>query len=792
MINITRPLTPKSIGKSISQHPYKSIQTKSNQQNNNNNTTTTTSGKSFVQEKYPSQLYESEIKIHNQSLAEYDLDIYDIMVDLIETNKPNLTLYKQQPYLTFTIRLKLIDFLLKMSIRLKILPFVFFKAVKIFDRYCSKRIVLLDQSQLIITTCLWIASKIMGGNNHFVNINNLDKIGHENFRTISDLGYGCGGKYLGPTERFRLPKLHELVKLCGAKCKYDQGMFKQMEVHVLNTLDWSLNDPSIEEFIIDSHEFNITNINSHEYENNNITTTTTTTTTNTIESDNNDGNEFFKIKEFLSYAALYSHDLIDTNIIELGQVIMDLINETFQLQPCDNHYQTILNCDSQYPIRFDMNRYKYIKKAMIKSVLNASDFMMKIFNSKGPQYIYEQFNLQYKLNYHTNSIIGFNNNNNYSTTSSATATSTPTSTSTSTSTSPATDNINTTPTNSNSNSNSSSNSSSGSGSGVTTTPISSYIGYSSSRSSSVSSTSSAASSNANTPNSSSCSTTSTTPLGMTPHKRQKNYSNSSSTSSSSSSSSSGLNNGNSTISPVDSTTNSHMKNLSQSLQNYQYQYHNKPSLSVSIPPPQMHSHNHHHHHHSTVYQMVTPPNLANKNSNKQSATTNNNNNNNNTTTTTNGNNQLPAPHQLSYNNYFNSPNMQPPPPPMKYTPGRKQQQQQQQLYQSDNSSINSKLNSNNISSSAASIASSISTNNYDNDNDLFSSSRRFMNYSNYSSSTISGSVMSGIIGNGNNNINNNNNNGGNNNTENGVGVGTPISENDSPIYTKTRLCNMIH
>ena len=786
MINITKPLTPKSISqqKQQQQHPYKNIST-----TKSNNNPQASGSKSFVQEKYPSQLYESEIKIHNQSLAEYDLDIYDIMVNLIETNKPNLSLYKQQPYLTFTIRLKLIDFLLKMSIRLKILPFVFFKAVKIFDRYCSKRIVLLDQSQLIITTCLWIASKVMGGNNHFVNINNLDKIGQENFRTINDLGYGCGGKYLGPTERFRLPKLHELVKLCGAKCKYDQGMFKQMEVHVLNTLEWSLNDPSIEEFIIDSHEFNVININNNNEYEQTITTNDESANAN-ANANANDGNEFFKIKEFLSYAALYSHDLIDTNIIELGQVIMDLINETFQLQPFDKHYQTILNCDSDHPIRFDMQRYKHIKKAVIKSVLNASDFMMKVFHSKGPQFIYQQFNLQYKLNYTTNSIIGGFGNSGYSPTTITTATTT-------------SDNISTTPT-----------SSTGS-----TTPVSSYIGYANSRSSSVSSTSSvASSSNANTP-SSSCSTTSTTPLGMTPHKRQKNYSNYSNYSNSSTSL--GLtnnNNNNTTISPVDSTTiNSHTKNSSQL--NYQYHnggsnnnnhhHHHKPSLSVSIPPPQMHSH----HHSSTVYQMVTPPNLANKNSNKSNSANNNNTTTIATTTTTttnnNNNSQLPAPHQLSYNNYFNSPNMQPP-PPMKYTPGRKQQQQQNQgqnqqqplqLYQGDNNNngtnTNSKFNSIagsravSSSSSAVSIASSISTNNYDkydddddddNSNDLFSSSRRFMNYSNYSSSTINGSVMSGVI----------NNNSGNGKGNGNGGSGTPISENDSPIYTKTRLCNMIH
>ena len=154
------------------------------------------------------------------------------------------------------------------------------------------------------------------------------------------MGYGSGGKFIGPTERFRLPKLHELVKLCGAKCKYDQGMFKQMEVHVLNTLEWSLNDPSIEEFIIDSHEFNV--LDDDEFDDDHI--------------------EFFKIKEYLSYVALYSHELIDINIIELGQVIMDIINEVFQLQPTDRNYQTILNCDSAHPIRFDIARYKHIKK----------------------------------------------------------------------------------------------------------------------------------------------------------------------------------------------------------------------------------------------------------------------------------------------------------------------------------------------------------------------------------------------------------------------------------------------
>lgn len=625
MINITRPLTPNSIGNSVytkqTSHHYK--KTSSNTQTK----------KSFVQEKYPKELYQSEIRVHNQSLAEYDLDIYDIMVDLIESSKPNLSLYKQQPYLTFTIRLKLIDFLLKMSIRLKILPFVFFKAVKIFDRYCSKRIVLLDQSQLIITTCLWIASKIIGGNNHFVNMNNLEKIGFNNFRTISDLGYGSGGKFIGPTERFRLPKLHELVKLCGAKCKYDQGMFKQMEVHVLNTLGWSLNDPSIEEFIIDSHEFNV--LDDDEFDDDHI--------------------EFFKIKEYLSYVALYSHELIDINIIELGQVIMDIINEVFQLQPTDRNYQTILNCDSAHPIRFDIARYKHIKKALIKSIFNSSDFMLKVFNSRGPQYLYSQINLQYKFNAN-NSVI---NNS------------------------------------------------------TTTTPIS----YNS-RSSSVSSTSSnstprssntACTTAATTPTTSTANTTNSIIMATTPQKRTKNYSISSSVSL-------GVN---SPAASSLSSTSTGGKKLHTTQQQQQSTY----------QQPQMHSNFH-------SYQMVTPP--PHHQSKSSSSSSNHH-----------FHSQIPAPHQLSFNSYFNSPNMQP--PPIKYS-----------------DMVTNSANSKMTASSSASIISSIS--NTFEGNDLFE--KRFITNSS-SSSTLNGVIT----------------NGGNHN---GVtGAGTPLSENESPIYTKTRLSNML-
>ncbi|KAI5956655.1 HGC1 [Candida margitis] len=332
--------------------------------------------KQFEQELYSSHMYSSEISTHEKQVSEYDMDIYETMLEQIEQTKPNVSLYKQQPYLTPAIRVKLVEFLLKMSVRLKILPFVFYKAVRLFDRYCCKRIVLLDQSQLIITTCLWIASKINGGNNHFVNLNNLNKCA-DGFRVIGDLGYGSGGKFIGPTERFRLPKLHELVKLCGAKCKYDVGMFKQMELHIMTTLDWSLCDPSIEEFIVKSNEF------------------CTCQVQGASEGDISTG-EMFKVKEYLSYISLYSFDLVDVSMIEVGQVISDLINDVFRIDFSCTDYQivqtpTTLSSRSSYSlarINIEMEHYKMIKKCLIKSILNTSEYMLSLFDTSGPQYMY--------------------------------------------------------------------------------------------------------------------------------------------------------------------------------------------------------------------------------------------------------------------------------------------------------------------------------------------------------------------------------------------------------------------
>lgn len=314
----------------------------------------------FSLQDYSSTLYASELEQHEQVVDEYRDEIYEALVNSCKTNTPNIEAFQQQPYLTFSIRLKLLDFLFKMSVRLKALPFVFYRAVKIFDRYCCKRIILLDKAQLIISTCFWIAAKFGGGNSHFINLNNVEKL--VSVKTINDLGYGAGGKFKGPTERYRMPKLNEFIKLCGTKCNYTVKQFKQMELHILRTLNWSFNDPSIEEFIVQSQEFSILK-----------------------------QNELFQVKRFISYVSVYSFALMNVSVLDLYRVVTDLVNEILNIRETGYYHDKLCNSITR-------KDYLFIKQHLIKSIVNASDPILSHFNSRGPHYFHHTV-----INIYTNS-----------------------------------------------------------------------------------------------------------------------------------------------------------------------------------------------------------------------------------------------------------------------------------------------------------------------------------------------------------------------------------------------------
>lgn len=326
------------------------------------------------QYKYPYELYKSEVRNHEKSIHEYASDIVLAMQTALEAARPNFRLYENQPYINSVVRFKLVDFLLKMSVRLKIMPFVFYRAVRIFDRYCLKRIVVFDRAQLIITTCLWIAAKLNGGNNHFTNLTS-DR-NNNSVRTILDLGYGAGARFKGPTERYRFPKLSELIKLCGSRCTYDADMFKQMEVHILATLDWSFSDPGIEEYIVYSHEFKVTADEALETK----------------------LSEFFKIKQFVAYAACYLYELVKYDTLELAKILIHLVNDTLQLEERDPRFQTlnhsIIIDDST--ILLDFRHAREIHRLLIRAVVNAPPYLLQCFDSSGPQLMYSLLTANYR------------------------------------------------------------------------------------------------------------------------------------------------------------------------------------------------------------------------------------------------------------------------------------------------------------------------------------------------------------------------------------------------------------
>lgn len=324
------------------------------------------------QYKYPYQLYKTEVRTHDTCIHEYAPEILEALTSALEAALPNIKLYNNQPYISPMVRMKLVDFLLKMSVRLKILPFVFYAAVRIFDRYCLKRIVLLDQAQLIITTCLWIAAKLNGGNNHFANLATDRK--NNDIHSILDLGYGGGARFKGPTERYRLPKLNELVKLCGSRCNYDADMFRQMEMHILSALEWKLTDPSIDDFLVYSHEYKITEDDPLEAK----------------------LGEFFKMKEFIAYASCYSYELVGYTPLEVAKVVVDLINSTFSLRESDFRFQTLNQSILMDEAVVDYKNYSQIHNHLVLAIVRAPTYLLQLFHTRGPQLLHSLLAANYK------------------------------------------------------------------------------------------------------------------------------------------------------------------------------------------------------------------------------------------------------------------------------------------------------------------------------------------------------------------------------------------------------------
>lgn len=92
-------------------------------------------------------------------VAEYVHEIFDYMKELEISTMPNPEYMKDQDELEWKMRGILVDWLLEVHTRFRLLPETLFLAVNIIDRFLSCKVVQLDRLQLVGVTAMFIASK---------------------------------------------------------------------------------------------------------------------------------------------------------------------------------------------------------------------------------------------------------------------------------------------------------------------------------------------------------------------------------------------------------------------------------------------------------------------------------------------------------------------------------------------------------------------------------------------------------------------------------------------------------
>ncbi|KAJ6790027.1 hypothetical protein PWT90_06752 [Aphanocladium album] len=140
---------------------------------------------------------------------EYLEDILEHMAIMEDETLPDANLIDMQREIQWFMRPYLIDFIVEAHAAFALLPETLFLTINLLDRYCSKRVVYKHHYQLVGCAALLIAAK-----------------------------YG--------DKKDRVPQINELNNMCCGL--YDSGMFTQMEMHVLNTLEWAIGHPTVDFF----------------------------------------------------------------------------------------------------------------------------------------------------------------------------------------------------------------------------------------------------------------------------------------------------------------------------------------------------------------------------------------------------------------------------------------------------------------------------------------------------------------------------------------------------------------
>lgn len=91
--------------------------------------------------------------------AEYVVEIFDYLRDLEMETLPNPQYIVHQPDLEWKMRGILVDWLIEVHTRFRLLPETLFLAVNLIDRFLSAEVVALDRLQLVGVAAMFIASK---------------------------------------------------------------------------------------------------------------------------------------------------------------------------------------------------------------------------------------------------------------------------------------------------------------------------------------------------------------------------------------------------------------------------------------------------------------------------------------------------------------------------------------------------------------------------------------------------------------------------------------------------------
>lgn len=92
-------------------------------------------------------------------VAEYVVEIFEYYKELEEATMPNPDYIEHQKELEWKMRGILVDWLIEVHTRFRLLPETLFLAVNIIDRFLSAKVVPLEKLQLVGTTAMFIASK---------------------------------------------------------------------------------------------------------------------------------------------------------------------------------------------------------------------------------------------------------------------------------------------------------------------------------------------------------------------------------------------------------------------------------------------------------------------------------------------------------------------------------------------------------------------------------------------------------------------------------------------------------